>query len=175
MVKPFNDDSDSNCSESADETNKIDNSKPKQSKHEKRARKMISKLNLKPVVGVNKVILRKTENTLIVIKKPDVYRQQPNGSYIIFGEVTFEDNNQDPCMAALKNCIQDAKKRNKGETVVPVEEDSDDDVKDIDETGIDEKDIQMVMSQANVSRMKAIKTLKRNENDLVNTIMELTI
>merc|ERR1712126_746517 len=34
---------------------------------------------------------------------------------------------------------------------------------------------ELVMSQANVSRSKAIKALKNNTNDIVNAIMELTM
>lgn len=35
--------------------------------------------------------------------------------------------------------------------------------------------MELVMSQANVSRAKAIKALKNNANDIVNAIMELTM
>ena len=57
-----------------------------------------------------------------------------------------------------------------------IEKDSDDEEEEaVDATGIEEKDIELVMSQANVSRKKAIRALKKNENDLVNTIMELTL
>ena len=45
----------------------------------------------------------------------------------------------------------------------------------VDETGIEAKDIELVMSQANVSRNKAVKALKNNSNDIVNAIMELTM
>ena len=41
----------------------------------------------------------------------------------------------------------------------------------VDATGIEEKDIELVMSQANVSRNKAIKALRKADNDLVNAIM----
>lgn len=33
------------------------------------------------------------------------------------------------------------------------------------------KDIELVMSQANVSRAKAVRALKNNSNDIVNAIM----
>ncbi len=33
------------------------------------------------------------------------------------------------------------------------------------------KDIELVMSQANVSRAKAVRALKNNNNDIVNAIM----
>lgn len=41
----------------------------------------------------------------------------------------------------------------------------------VDESGIEVKDIELVMSQANVTRSKAIKALKNNGNDIVNAIM----
>jgi NACalpha-BTF3-like transcription factor len=41
----------------------------------------------------------------------------------------------------------------------------------VDATGIEERDIELVMSQANVSRQKAAKALKKAEGDLVNAIM----
>ena len=39
----------------------------------------------------------------------------------------------------------------------------------------EEKDIVQVMSQANVGRLKAIKALSKNTNDVVNAIMELEL
>ena len=41
----------------------------------------------------------------------------------------------------------------------------------VDESGVEAKDIELVMSQANVSRVKAVKALKNNSNDIVNAIM----
>lgn len=40
-----------------------------------------------------------------------------------------------------------------------------------DESGVEDKDIELVMQQANVSRAKAVKALKNNNNDIVNAIM----
>jgi NACalpha-BTF3-like transcription factor len=36
---------------------------------------------------------------------------------------------------------------------------------------VEVKDIELVMSQANVSRAKAVRALKNNSNDIVNAIM----
>ena len=44
----------------------------------------------------------------------------------------------------------------------------------LDETGIEPKDIELVMSQAACSRAKAVKALRENDGDLVNSIMSLT-
>ncbi|CEG84644.1 Putative Nascent polypeptide-associated complex alpha subunit Egd2 [Rhizopus microsporus] len=46
---------------------------------------------------------------------------------------------------------------------------------EVDAEGVEEKDIELVINQANVSRAKAIKALKNNDNDVVNAIMELTM
>lgn len=41
----------------------------------------------------------------------------------------------------------------------------------VDETGVEAKDIELVMQQASVSRSKAVAALKKNSNDIVNAIM----
>ena len=45
----------------------------------------------------------------------------------------------------------------------------------VDETGVDAKDIELVMNQAVCTRAKAITALKNNDGDIVNAIMELSI
>jgi hypothetical protein len=45
---------------------------------------------------------------------------------------------------------------------------------DVDETGVEPKDIELVMAQASVSRGKAVSALKANDGDIVSAIMELT-
>ena len=44
----------------------------------------------------------------------------------------------------------------------------------LDDSGLESHDIELVVSQANVSRGKAIKALRKNDGDVVNAIMELT-
>ena len=45
----------------------------------------------------------------------------------------------------------------------------------VDEDGLEQKDVDLVMSQAGVSRAKAAKALQTNKGDIVNAIMELTM
>jgi nascent polypeptide-associated complex subunit alpha len=40
---------------------------------------------------------------------------------------------------------------------------------------VDAKDIELVMTQAGVSRAKAVTALKSSNNDIVSAIMELTM
>lgn len=50
-----------------------------------------------------------------------------------------------------------------------------DDGEEVDETGVEPKDIDLVMQQASVSRKKAVKALKNADGDIVSAIMELTM
>lgn len=45
---------------------------------------------------------------------------------------------------------------------------------EVDETGVEVRDIDLVMTQAGVSRPKAVKALKAHSGDIVSAIMELT-
>lgn len=153
-------------------------SKAKQSRGEKKARKIMSKLGLKPVQGVNRVTIRKSKNILFVINNPDVYKNPHSDTYIIFGEAKIEDLSQQAQLAAAEKFkgpepsagAIDAS--GASATVAPIAEE---DEEEVDETGVDEKDIELVMSQANVPRTRAIRALKNNSNDIVNAIMELTM
>merc|ERR1711913_4114 len=144
-------------------------SKAKQSRSEKKARKAMSKLGLKPVPGVIRVTIRKSKNILFVISRPDVFKSPASDTYIVFGEAKIEDLNQQAQVAAA----------NAGEPAStisqPIQEESEEEDEEIDETGVEQKDIELVMSQANVSKAKAVKALKDNNNDIVNAIMELTM
>jgi len=154
-------------------------SKAKQSRSEKKARKIMSKLGLKQVVGVGRVTIRKSKNILFVINKPDVYKSPASDTYIVFGEAKIEDLSQQAQMAAAEKFKTPEVNPAVGEAMqaasnAPIQEESEEE-EEVDEAGVEAKDIELVMSQANVSRSKAIKALKNNSNDIVNAIMELTM
>jgi len=159
----------------------ITSSKSKQSRGEKKARKIMSKLGLKQIAGVSRVTIRKSKNILFVINKPDVYKNPASDTYIGVGEAKIEDLSQQAQMEAAKS-FQNAQAAapsemggsgTTGHAAIP--EEDEEDGAEIDETGVEAKDIELVMSQANVSRSKAVKALKNNDNDIVNAIMELTM
>merc|ERR1712212_706362 len=77
-------------------------SKAKQSRGEKKARKIVSKLGLKQVAGVSRVTIRKSKNILFVINKPDVYKNPASDTYIVFGEAKIEDLSQQAQMEAAQ-------------------------------------------------------------------------
>jgi|SRR5712671_386053 len=43
----------------------------------------------------------------------------------------------------------------------------------VDETGVDPKDIELVMAQVNCSRAKAVRSLKEHNNDLINASVSI--
>ena len=45
---------------------------------------------------------------------------------------------------------------------------------EIDETGVEARDVELVMTQAGVSKSKAVRALKTHSGDIVSAIMELT-
>jgi len=157
-----------------------DTGKSKQSRGEKKARKIMSKLGLKQVTGVSRVTIRKSKNILFVINKADVYKNPASDTYIVFGEAKIEDLSQQAQMqAAEKFKAAEVPAPNEmgasgttGPAAIPEEEE---DGEEVDETGVEAKDVELVMSQANVSRGKAVKALINNKNDIVNAIMDLTM
>ena len=60
--------------------------KGKQSRSEKKARKAMVKLGLKPFPGITKVTIKKSKNILFVISKPEVFKSPACDTYIVFGE-----------------------------------------------------------------------------------------
>jgi len=57
-------------------------------------------------------------------------------------------------------------------TMAPLAEEEDED--DVDDTGVEARDIDLVMTQAGVSKANAVSALKANDGDIVSAIMELT-
>merc|ERR1712160_16531 len=151
-------------------------SKAKQSRSEKKSRKAMQKLGMKPVPGIMRVTVKKSKNILFVISKPDVFKSPASDTFIIFGEAKIEDLSAQAQTAAAEQFkapeVPKPELANKAEK--PTIEEIDDGG-EVDESGVEPKDVELVMSQAGVSRSKAVKALKTNDGDIVNAIMELTM
>ncbi|ODV63566.1 Egd2p, partial [Ascoidea rubescens DSM 1968] len=167
------------------------------SKNEKKARKLISKLNLKKVEGIQRVTFKRKGNSIFAIDKPDVYRSAA-GTYVVFGEAKAENlaqRYQQAAAAQAKLHEQSAAPASTtDETDLPLASKDADSItadlqsaslkdkpapvkKDegpVDETGLDANDIDIVVEQTNVSRAQAVKALRENDGDMVNAIMSLS-
>lgn len=110
-------------------------------------------------------------------------------SHSVFGEAKIEDLNASAQAAAAQQLAaaeHDHAGHDHGESsgkavegadagADKAAEEEEDDGEEVDAEGIEDKDIELVMTQANVSRKKAVKALKENDNDIVNSIMALSI
>jgi len=150
----------------------------KQNRAEKKSRKAVAKLGLKPVPGIVRVTVKKTKNILFVISKPDVYKAPSSDTYVIFGEAKIEDlaaqaqaqanafrsHNmmQQPSAMAKAPAIEEKKVE---EIVAEEAEDA------VDDSSVRAEDVELVMTQVSCTKAKAIEALKKNKNDLVEAIM----
>lgn len=108
-----------------------------------------------------------------------MFKSNNSDTYIVFGEVQIEDMRARAQQAAAQQLAAEAAAKaeeteaNAPSTAAAAESAAaaEDDDEEVDATGIEEKDIDLVVSQANVSRNKAVKALKNNNNDIVNAIM----
>lgn len=147
-----------------------------QNRNEKKSRKAMQKLGMRPVPGVLRVTVKKSKNVLFVIHKPDVYKSPNADTYVVFGEAKSEDSSAASQAAAAKqfqamppSAAATADASADADTPAAAAADE-----AVDETGLEAKDIELVMSQAGCSRAVAVKALKENDGDLVNSIMSLT-
>ncbi|XP_026811741.1 nascent polypeptide-associated complex subunit alpha [Rhopalosiphum maidis] len=156
--------------------------KARQSRGEKKARKIISKLGLKQIHGVNRVTIRKSKNILFVINNPDVFKNPASDTYIVFGEAKIEDLSQQAQVAAAEKfksadmmpSVLDKDGASRPMVSQPIQEEEEEEG-EIDYKGVEEKDVDLVCAQAQVTKRKAIEALLRNNNDIVNAIMDLTM
>merc|ERR1712060_719466 len=148
----------------------------KQNRSEKKSRKAVQKLGMKPVPGIVRVTVKKSKNILFVISKPDVHKSPNSDTYIVFGEAKIEDLSAQAQASAAQQFTQAPEavkeaaegKEDSAPKIEEVEEG------DVDESGIEPKDIELVISQVQCSRAKAVQALRKNNNDIVEAIMQLS-
>merc|ERR1712046_77829 len=153
--------------------------KGKQSRSEKKSRKAMAKLGMKPVPGIIRVTVKKSKNILFVIKEPDVFKTSSDNpkapaTYIVFGKAEIEDLSAQATSAAVEQFKAPTGLDAASDDTPKLEVADGDDEGDEDPGDLDENDIELVVKQAGVSKAKAIKALKQNDNDVVNAIMALS-
>jgi nascent polypeptide-associated complex subunit alpha len=149
-------------------------------KQAKRYAKAMAKMGLKPEANIMRVMIRRTHGMGFTVNKPEVYRFPGTNTFVIFGEALLEDAGTDkqraaaamvaPTAVAPTMSMSAAAPAAATEGAAADGEDGDEDA-----TGLQDKEINVVMAQAGVSRGKAIQALRNNNGDIVNAIMELTM
>lgn len=121
---------------------------------------------------------------MFVVSQPDVYKNSGSDTYIVFGDAKVEDLNSQANSSASQqfkdaeaNFLAQQHQAQKLQAETEVDNDDDDApeleeiVGEVDEQGVESKDIELVMEQAGVSRAEAVKALRNHQNDIVNAIM----
>jgi len=150
-----------------------------QSRSERKARKALLGLGLKKVPGITRVTLRRPKNLLFVLASPEVYKSPNSDCYVVFGEAKIEDTNSQAQLSQQFSAGRGNVVPNPADTDARADDDDDDipeleapeEDGNIDETGVDPKDIELVMQQVNCTRPKAVRALKDSGGDLINAIM----
>ncbi|KAK0483502.1 NAC domain-containing protein [Armillaria novae-zelandiae] len=150
-----------------------------QSRSERKARKALLCLGLKRIPSITRVTLRRPKNVLFVLASPDVYKSPNSDCYIVFGEAKIEDMNSQAQTSTAQQLAAGATATGPESLGVGADDDDDsipeleapEDDGPVDETGVDPKDIDLVMTQVNCSRAKAVRVLKESGGDLINAIM----
>ncbi|KAJ8461648.1 hypothetical protein OPV22_034574 [Ensete ventricosum] len=144
-----------------------------QSRNEKKSRQAMLKLGMmKPVTGVSRMTIKRTNNDLFVISKPDVYKIQNTETYVVFGVADLKEVSSQPQSQTAQQLRMLDLSGATPKSHEPESETEDDE--DVDDTGLEPSAIDMVMAQAGVSRAKAVVALRAYDGDVVGAIMDLT-
>ena len=159
--------------EDAEQTEEVAMPQRGAGKQPRKYAKVMVKMGLKPEENIMRVMIRKQAGMSFAIANPEVYRFPNTNTFVLFGETQVEDMSMgaDPSQAAARTVTGATEEA----PVATATAEDDDDDEEVDAGDIADKEIDVVMSQANVSRNKAIKALKNNNGDIVNAIMELTM
>mmetsp|Transcript_2000 Transcript_2000/g.4940 ORF Transcript_2000/g.4940 Transcript_2000/m.4940 type:complete len:375 (+) Transcript_2000:56-1180(+) len=166
---------------------------PKQNRAEKKARKIMQRWGMTKVPGISRVTMKITgaRGGIYAIAQPDVFQATgvggKNPTYVVFGEARPVGNDGFRQQFQRQAAAAQTHFANESDAAVPSIETvgggdagtvkaaaAPEDSADLDESGLEAKDIELCMSQANCSRAKAVAALRENDGDIVNAIMSLT-
>ncbi|KAH7647984.1 nascent polypeptide associated complex alpha chain with an NAC domain [Cryptosporidium bovis] len=170
-------------------------------KGERKNRKLIQKLGLKPMTDFEKIVIRGARGLSFQIVNPEVYVVPGNRNYIIFGDAKLEDRNAtsqaaalanatsqlEQKLAAMKTSQENNKQSSSSSHTASIHNEhtdhtasifpsgnKDESHEDIDESDVDPANIDLVVSQTGCSRSKAVQALKLNNHDVVEAILYLS-
>merc|ERR1711990_1160008 len=117
-------------------------------RNEKKCRKALMKVGMKQMSGITRITLKKRDGLIFVIDDPEVLNL--DNSYAIFGELKLEDLNRQMQMEQAKKFAQQAPQANKA--VAAKTAPADDDGEPLNEEGLTQNHIKMVMDHTQCTR-----------------------
>ena len=144
--------------EAKKEESKPEEAKPEEpkpsGKAEKKVRKALSKLGMTKVEGINRVTMKQKDSYILYVKDPEVFTSSQNSnSFIIFGELTFEDHERKLAQETI------AQLKKEGE--------------ELSEEALEKEAIETVMNEGKCSRQAAIKALRAHGGDPVEALLDV--
>ena len=165
--------------ETKPEETKPEEAKPEEpkpsGKAEKKVRKALSKLGMTKIEGINRVTMKQKDSYILYVKDPEVFCSSQNqNSFIIFGELTFEDHER---KLAQETIAQLKKEGEKLKTVTEKKEEPKVEVvqegEELSEEGLEKEAIETVMNEGKCSRQAAIKALRAHNGDPVEALLDV--
>ena len=144
-------------------------------KAEKKVRKALSKLGMTKIEGVNRVTMKQKDSYILYVKDPEVFCSSQNqNSYIVFGELTFEDSERKLAQETIAELKKEGEKlktvtEKKEEPKVEVVQEGE----ELSEEGLEKDAIETVMNEGKCSRQAAIKALRAHNGDPVEALLDV--
>lgn len=144
-------------------------------KSEKKVRKALSKLGMVKMEGVNRVTMKQKDSYILVVKDPEVYTNpQSDNTFIIFGELTFDDPEKKMSQEAIEQMKKEGEKlKTVTETAAEQKVEVVDEGEEVSEEGLSAEAIETVMTEGQCSRQKAIKALRAHKGDPIDALLDL--
>ena len=144
-------------------------------KAEKKVRKALSKLGMTKIEGVNRVTMKQKDSYILYVKEPEVFCSSQNqNSYIVFGELTFEDSERKLAQETIAELKKEGEKlktvtEKKEEPKVEVVQEGE----ELSEEGLEKEAIETVMNEGKCSRQAAMKALRAHNGDPVEALLDV--
>ena len=144
-------------------------------KAEKKVRKALSKLGMTKIEGINRVTMKQKDSYILYVKDPEVFCSSQNqNSFIIFGELTFEDHERKLAQETIAELKKEGEKlktvtEKKEEPKVEVVQEGE----ELSEEGLEKDAIETVMNEGKCSRQAAIKALRAHNGDPVEALLDV--
>ena len=142
---------------------------------EKKVRKALSKLGMTKMEGINRVTMKQKDSYILYVKDPEVFTSSQNSnSFIIFGELTFEDHERKLAQETIAELKKEGEKlktvtEKKEEPKVEVVQEGE----ELSEEGLEKDAIETVMNEGKCSRQAAIKALRAHGGDPVEALLDV--
>ena len=144
-------------------------------KVKKKVFKALSKLDMVKVEGINRITMKQKDSNILYVKDPEVFNssQNPN-TFIIFGELTFEDHERKLAQETITELEKEGEKlkivkEKKEEPKVEVVQEGE----ELSEEGLEKEAIETVMNEGKCSRQAAIRALRAHNGDPVEALLDV--